>query len=69
MFRRGEVDPKRLGKEAKIEELAPDNIRLLRKRVGDFCAYFGFDLAEILKKSFTKVYSSSHRPYGTIYAS
>jgi hypothetical protein len=68
MFRRGEVDPKRLGKEVKIGKVAPDDMRLLRKGVGDFCAYFGFDLEETLTKPFTKIYPYSHHPYGTIYA-
>lgn len=68
MFLRAEVDPRRLGKEVKTGEITPEDTRLLRKHVGDFCAYFGFDLDEILKGPFTKIYPYSHRPYGTIYA-
>ncbi len=68
MFLRGEVDPRMLGKEVKIGKVTREDTKLLKKHVGDFCSYFGFDLAEILKKPFTKIYPYSHRPYGTIYA-
>jgi glutamate synthase domain-containing protein 3 len=68
MFLRGEVDPRMLGKEVKIRKVTREDSKLLKKHVGDFCSYFGFDLAEILKQPFTKVYPYSHRPYGTIYA-
>jgi hypothetical protein len=54
--------------EIKIGEVTGEDTKLLKKHVGDFGAYFGFDLAEILKKPFTKIYPYSHRPYGTIYA-
>jgi glutamate synthase domain-containing protein 3 len=68
MFLRGEVDPRRLGREVKIGEVTGEDTKLLKKHVGDFCAYFGFDLDKIFKKPFTKIYPYSHRPYGTIYA-
>jgi glutamate synthase domain-containing protein 3 len=68
MFLRGEVDLRRLGKEVKIGEVTKDDMRLLRKHVGDFCAYFEFNADEIFKRPFAKIYPYSHRPYGTIYA-
>jgi len=68
MFLRGEVDPRRLGREVKIGEVTREDTKLLKKHVGDFCSYFGFDLDEIFKKPFIKIYPYSHRPYGTIYA-
>lgn len=68
MFLRGEVDPRRLGKEVKIGKVTSSDTKLLKRHIGDFCAYFGFDLAEVLAKPFTKIYPYSHRPYGTIYA-
>lgn len=67
-MRRGEVDPRRFVREVKIEEVTREDTKLLKKHVGDFCTYFGFDLSQILKKPFTKIYPYSHRPYGTIYA-
>ena len=68
MFLRGEVDPRRLGREVKIGEITAEERKLLHKHVGDFCAYFGFSSDEIFKGPFTKIYPHSHRPYGTIYA-
>lgn len=68
MFLRGEVDPRRLGREVTIGEITPEDTRQLRKHVGDFCAYFGFHSEEILEGPFTKIYPYSHGPYGTIYA-
>ena len=68
MFLRGEVDTRRLGKEVKIGKVTSSDTKLLKRHVGDFCAYFGFDLVEVLAKPFTKIYPYSHRPYGTIYA-
>jgi len=56
LFLQGEVDQKRLGKEVKIGGVTREDTKLLKKHVGDFCAYFGFDLAEILTKPFTKIY-------------
>ena len=68
MFLRGEVDPRRLGKEVKIGEVTPEDEELLRRHLKDFCRYFGLELEEILKVPFTKIYPYSHRPYGTVYA-
>jgi glutamate synthase domain-containing protein 3 len=68
MFLRGEVDPRRLGREVKIGDVTSEDTKLLKKHVGDFCSYFGFNSNEIFKKPFTKIYPYSQRPYGTIYA-
>lgn len=68
IFLRGEVDPRRLGKEVKIGEVTPEDEELLRRYLDDFCRYFGLELEEILKFPFTKIYPYSHRPYGTVYA-
>jgi len=68
MFLRGEVEPARLGKEVKIGNITPQDMDLLKKHIGDFCASFELNLEEILKEPFTKIYPYSHRPYGTIYA-
>jgi glutamate synthase domain-containing protein 3 len=68
MFLRGEVDSRRLGKEVKIGEMIPQDMELLKNHLGDFCAYFGLDVEEILRTPFTKIYPYSHRPYGTVYA-
>jgi hypothetical protein len=68
MLRRREIDPRRLGQEVKIGKVTREDTKLLKKHVGDFCTYFGFDQEKILKEPFTKIYPYSHRPYGTIYA-
>jgi glutamate synthase domain-containing protein 3 len=68
MFLRGEVEPARLGKEVKTEEVTDQDMSLLRGHIGDFCACFGLDEEEIFQRPFSKVYPFSHRPYGTVYA-
>lgn len=68
MFLRGEVEPARLGKEVKTGKVAPQDMNLLKRHIGDFCTFFELNLEEILKRPFTKIYANSHRPYGTIYA-
>jgi hypothetical protein len=55
MFLMGEVDSRMLGKEVKIGEVTREDTKLLKKHVGDFCSYFGFDLDKIFKKPFTKI--------------
>jgi glutamate synthase domain-containing protein 3 len=68
LFLRGEVDPARLGREVKRGEVTPQDMALLRRHIGDFCARFGLDTEEVFRKPFSKIYPYSHRPYGTIYA-
>lgn len=68
MFLRGEVDPRRLGREVRVAEPTPDDMGLLRRHLADFCAWFELDLEEVLGATFVKVYPYSHRPYGTVYA-
>ena len=65
---RGEMDPRRLGKEVKIGKVTPEDRALLEKHLGDFCTCFGLDDNEIFKVPFTKISPYSHRPYGMTYA-
>jgi hypothetical protein len=62
------VDQRSFGKEVKIGDVSSEDTQLLKKHVGDFCAYFGVDNDEIFKRPFTKIYPYSYRPYETIYA-
>jgi glutamate synthase domain-containing protein 3 len=67
MFLREEVEPRRLGKEVTIGKVTEDDMRLLRRHLDDFCAYFGFNPDEIFKKPFAKIYPYSHHPYLKIF--
>jgi len=68
MFLMGKVDSTRLGKEVKIGKITPQDMDLLKKHIGDFCASFELNLDEVFQTPFTKIYPYSRRPYGTIYA-
>jgi glutamate synthase domain-containing protein 3 len=68
MFLMGTVDSARLGKEVKIGKITPQDMDLLKKHIGDFCASFELNLDEIFQTPFIKIYPHSRRPYGTIYS-
>jgi glutamate synthase domain-containing protein 3 len=68
IFLRGKVDPKCLGREVKIDQPTREDLTFLHTHLTDFCKYFNFNLDEILKKPFIKLYPYTHRPYGRLYA-
>lgn len=68
IFIRGRVDLRKLGKEVKIAQPSDEDMDILKPHLEDFCRYFQFDLKEVLKEAFIKLYPHTHRPYGRIYA-
>jgi len=68
LFLRSDVEPSRLGRGGKRGGGTPQDMALLQRHIGDFCARFDLDPEEVFRKPFSKIYPYSHRPYGTIYA-
>lgn len=68
IFVRGKVDIGLLDRGIKLAEPTAQDLKVLRKKVSDFCGYFGGDVAKIFKNKFVKLFPHSSRPYGKIYA-
>ncbi len=67
IYIRGEIDPYRLGKEAKIFDLEESDWTIIHPMLDDFCKEFGYAKDEILKVKFHKLIPVSKRPYGRHY--
>ncbi|MFC2066968.1 hypothetical protein ACFLUO_08010 [Chloroflexota bacterium] len=57
-----------LGKEAGIAELEEKDYQILRQLVGEFSAYFDYEIEEIMRHKFLKLFPRWLRPYGRLYA-
>jgi glutamate synthase domain-containing protein 3 len=68
IYLRGSVESYQLGKEVGIAELEEKDYQTLKKLVGEFATYFGYDVEEILKQKFSKLFPRWLRPYGRLYA-
>ena len=68
IYLRGDVDSYQLGKEAGVAELEEQDYEILKKSVGEFASYFGYEAEEILSHNFIKIYPRWLRPYGRLYA-
>ena len=68
IFIGGQVDERCLGKEVKITSPNDKDRVSLKKYLGEYCTYFGFNLNKILKRPFIKLYTYTHSPYGKLYA-
>ena len=68
IYLRGSVESYQLGKEVGVAELGEEDLQILKKLVGEFAAYFGYNAEEILKHKFTKLFPRWLRPYGRLYA-
>lgn len=68
IFIRGKVKEHQLGKEVGVVELDVKDKGVLEENVVEFCNYFGYEPADILKVPFIKLYPKYLRPYGRLYA-
>jgi glutamate synthase domain-containing protein 3 len=68
IYMRGDVEAHQLGKEVGVAELNEQDQQNLRKYVGEFATHFGYDVEEILKHKFNKLFPLYLRPYGRLYA-
>lgn len=68
IYIRGKVEKYQLGKEVGVLAVNEKDKEILKKYVGEFSEYFGFDKGEILSEKFIKLLPISKRPYGRIYA-
>ena len=69
IYVRGDIEDHLLGRE--VVKSAPDakDLSLISGLVNEYCAYFGFDASDVMKKPFIKLTPRSHRPYGNMYTS
>lgn len=67
IYLRGEVEPHKLGKEVRVENLEPAEQDFIAGYVNRFAAYFGFDAGEIMARPFQKLIPYNKRPYGNLY--
>ena len=68
IYLRGSVESYQLGKEVGVSGLEKEDWQILKKLIGEFAAYFGYNAEEILKHEFIKLSPRWLRPYGRIYA-
>ena len=68
IYLRGEIQEFQLGKEVGIAELDDNDHLLLEELAGEFAHYFNYDVHDILKHEFTKLFPLYLRPYGRLYA-
>ncbi|MFH0942542.1 MAG: hypothetical protein V1823_05950 [Chloroflexota bacterium] len=68
IYLRGEIESYQLGKEVGIAELDGDDRRVLEELVSQYAAYFKLNAREIMDHRFLKIYPTSNRPYGRLYA-
>ena len=68
IYLRGDVNDYQLGREVGTAELEEKDYQVLHRFVGEFASHFGYDVEEILKHKFTKLFPLYLRPYGRLYA-
>lgn len=68
IYLRGNVEDYQLGKEVGVEKLEENDHQILNQFIGEFSAHFGYEIEEILKHSFIKLFPRWLRPYGRLYA-
>jgi glutamate synthase domain-containing protein 3 len=68
IYLRGSVEDFQLGKEVGVAELEEEDIVVIRRYVGEYVAYFGGDVDEIMARRFIKLFPRWLRPYGRLYA-
>lgn len=68
IYIRGEIEPHKLGKEVRTEELNQEDMNLLQKYAKRYADYFGFSYDYIMNKGFSKLTAYNKRPYGNLYA-
>ena len=68
IYLRGNVKDYQLGKEVGVEKLGENDHQILNQFIGEFSAHFGYEIEEILKHSFIKLFPRWLRPYGRLYA-
>lgn len=68
IFIRSQVSPSSLGKEVKVVEPAPADLKHLREIISEYARCFGLEAEKILSYPFSKLIPYNKRPYGAMYA-
>ena len=68
IYLRGGVEDYQLGKEVGVAELEEKDYQILHQLVSEFATHFGYEIEEILKYDFLKLFPRWLRPYGRLYA-
>lgn len=68
IYLRGSVEDYQLGKEVGVAELEEKDYSILHGFISEFAAHFGYEIEEILKHNFIKLFPRWLRPYGRLYA-
>jgi len=68
IFIRGQVERHQLGAEVGIQDLGPEDHKLLETLLKEYCQDLDLDYGKLMEKPFIKLVPISHRPYGRLYA-
>jgi len=68
IYVRGSVEDYQLGKEVGVAELEAADFQILQQYVIEYSAHFGYEMAEIMRHKFIKLFPRFLRPYGRLYA-
>ncbi|OGW14635.1 MAG: hypothetical protein A3G93_06005 [Nitrospinae bacterium RIFCSPLOWO2_12_FULL_45_22] len=68
IFVRGKVEKHQLGAEVGIQEIGPQDHKLIEPLLREYCEDFNLDYNESMSRPFIKLVPVSHRPYGRLYA-
>ena len=68
MYIRGDIEDYHLGEEVKKSGLNREDGKMLRKYLKEYCTCFSLSLRGIVNSKFIKLFPSTRRPYGKLYA-
>ena len=68
IYLRGNIEDYQLGKEVGVAGLERKDYQILHQLVAEFATYFNYEIEEIIKHHFVKLFPRWLRPYGRLYA-
>lgn len=68
IFIRGNVDPRKLGKEVAVVEPDDQELQVVQNYIKRFSQYFDVNYDSIMERKFLKLHAFNKRPYGNLYA-
>jgi len=64
---RGKFDKSLISDKLAIVPADEEDMKIVKRLVGDYCKQFGCNEKELMNEEFTKVYALDKRPYGNMY--
>ncbi len=68
IYVRGDVTREQVSRELTPQEAGPEDMKLLKRVLKEYCQDMGLKLDEVMSRPFVKLAADSHRPYQRLYA-